>query len=121
MLFQNKKYIKDMKIKKFGELNEGITQHLKPKSIDKITEPLKETLLSDCDSVIEYINNIKQKYQDGEIKELDKFLEDVVKLEVLNQIRSNRKHDQYDYDINYHRRLAYLKYNLGLKDLDDER
>lgn len=107
-------------IKRFESTNEGVKQYLKPKSMEDVINPFKDTLLNDCNSVSEYINNIKNKYE-KEVTDVEKFLEDVVIMEILDQITNNRKKGNYDYDTYYHRRLGYLRANLGLKDLDGER
>jgi hypothetical protein len=107
-----------MKIKKFNELNEGILQYLKPKSKEDIMNSFKIQFFKNCDSIIEYINNMKNKHEKGNV-DIAEFCRDVAEIEIIEQIA---KDDRYNFNYNtyYSRRTGYLMKNLGLKNIKDD-
>ena len=103
-----------MNIKRFNQIDEGVREFLKPKSKSEILGKFKSDLFKDCDTILEYIKNIKENYQKDDNIDMKEFLKDVVKMEIFDQIIKNRKYDNYDYSMYYNRRLGYLLNASGI-------
>jgi len=107
-----------MKIKRFNQIDEGVREFLKPKSKSEILGKFKSDLFKDCDTILEYIKNIKENYQKDDNIDMKEFLKDVVKMEIFDQIIKNRKYDNYDYSMYYNRRLGYLLNASGIEKIE---